>query len=113
MRKLGECDCICQCNSSPAPSRARRAGAIERSMQIPADRLQRDLPECRCNVILKELRRATQREAGYDLPVPNTAPQFAKDAEQRVRMRRQVPNKLRRGHGKCGVRTDGARQGKT
>ena len=32
-------------------------------MQIPADRLQRDLPDCRCNVIQKELvRRATQRE---------------------------------------------------
>ena len=50
-------------------------------MQIPADRLQRDLPDCRCNVIQKELvRRATQREAGY---------------------------------GKCGVRTDGARQRKS
>jgi hypothetical protein len=32
-------------------------------MQIPADRLQRDLPDCRCHVIQKELvRRVTQRE---------------------------------------------------
>ena len=58
-------------------------------MQIPADRLQRDLPDCRCNVIQKELvRRATQREAGYNLLVPKTAPQFTKSAEQRVGVRR-------------------------
>ena len=50
-------------------------------MQIPADRLQRDLPDCRCNVIQKELvGRATQREAGYNLLVPKTDPH-----SQRVR----------------------------
>jgi hypothetical protein len=53
-------------------------------MQILADRLQRDLPDCGCNVIQKELlRRATQREAGYNLLVPKTVPQFAESAEQR------------------------------
>ena len=46
MRKPGECDYICRCNCLPALSHARRAAAIERSMQIPADRLQRDLPDC-------------------------------------------------------------------
>ena len=46
MKRRGGCDCTCRCNSLPAPSRARRAAAIERLMQIPADRLQRDLPGC-------------------------------------------------------------------
>ena len=49
MRKRGGCDYICRCSCLPAPSRARRAAASERLIQIPADRLQRDLPGCRCN----------------------------------------------------------------
>jgi len=58
-------------------------------MQIPADRLQRDLPDYRCSVVQKELvRRATQRKADYNLLVPKTAPQFTKSAEQRVGVRR-------------------------
>jgi hypothetical protein len=40
-------------------------------------------------VIQRELvRRATQREAGYNLLAQKTGPQFAKSAEQRVGMRR-------------------------
>ncbi len=49
-------------------------------MQIPADRLQRDLPDCRCNVIQKELvRRATQREAGYNLLVAKNCSAIRKE----------------------------------
>ena len=48
-------------------------------MQIPAGRLQRDLPDCRCNVIQKELvRRATQREAGYIYSSQKLLRKFAK-----------------------------------
>jgi hypothetical protein len=68
-------------------------------MQIPADRLQRDLPDCRCNVIQKELvRRATQREQ---------ATIYSSDKLLRNLQR------VRSNEWECGVRTDWARQRKS
>jgi hypothetical protein len=57
-------------------------------MQIPANRLQRDYPITNIMLYRELVRGATQREAGYNLLIPNTAPQIAKSLKQRVGMRR-------------------------
>ena len=68
-------------------------------MQIPADRLQRDLPDYRCSVIQKELvRRATQREQATIY-----------SSEKLLRNLQRV----RGDEWECGVRTDWARQRKS